>query len=193
MDSSGMIKLLLQQLLVFVVLLFLVYTFVLSAANRLISRFWSPYWRTLATVVLTGIAAGIVSFIVSRIGGTHNQWILGAVGVIVTALVGGGIMNGFIRHKDGGPLGYQRAALACLILGIVVVLIQAAIAPWEQGIAKQAQAYRESMTAPTASVGAAASAPATATSVAPATTVPPAARSAPAAATSAPANASSIR
>lgn len=186
MGSRLPITLMLQELVTLVVLIFLVYPFVLSAANRLINRFWSPYWRTVATVVLVGIAALIANFIVSRLAGTRSPWVLGVVGVVVTALAGGGIMNGLIHHKDGEPLGYQRAALACLVLGIVVTLIGLALAPWQKGMAAKMKAHLPAA-AVTATTAPASSAPVSAASVAHVTTAPPVVHSVPAKAASVPA------
>lgn len=140
MVSGSLLTHELELLLVFVVLLFGIYPLVLSGANRLINGFWSSYGRTLGCVVLIGIVAMIVSYIVSRIVGTHHLWLLDVVAVVVTALAGGGIMGNLIKYKDGEPLGFKRAALACLVFGIVVVLISLALSPWQKSLVKQMKA-----------------------------------------------------
>lgn len=190
MGSGPPMALLLQALVVFIVLVLLVYPFVLSATNRLLNRFWSPYWRTLATVILVGIAALIANFIVFRLAGTRNPWVLGVVGVVVTALAGGGIMNGLIRHKDGAPLGYSRAALTCLVFGIVVTLIGLALAPWQKGMQAKMKGHMPAA-AVTATTAPATSTPVAAGSVVRVAPAPPVASSAPAKAASVPARATS--
>lgn len=140
MGSGSMLMSALESILVFIVLIFAIYPLILIAANRLINGFWPSYWRTWASVVLTGIVAMIASYIVSRIVGATHIWLHDVVAIIATALAGGGIMGNMVRHADGEPLGFKRAALACLVLGIVVILISIALTPWQKSVMKKMKA-----------------------------------------------------
>lgn len=95
---------------------------ILSVVNRLVNGFWANYWRCLGTVVVTGIIVGIINFTVAKVVGPNMMWLLLLIGVVVQTLIGGAIMNAFVRRPDGSPLGFKRAALVFLILAIINVL-----------------------------------------------------------------------
>ncbi len=95
---------------------------VLSVVNRLINGFWPSYGRSVATVLVTGIIAGIINFIVLKLIGTQVPWLATAISLVVQIVIGGAIMNAFVRRPDGAPLGFKRAALVYLVLAILSLL-----------------------------------------------------------------------
>lgn len=187
MDTGNVMKLGLQLLLFSLILIFLVYPFILSAANRLINRFWSPYWRTVGAIIVTAIVGGIVGFIVLKTTGQRDTWMTRVVSFIIMVVIGGALFKAFVHHKDGSPLSYGRAVLPYLVLAIVSVLITFAVAPWQRGVAAKMKGNLPNPAA-TASVAAPGSAPAAASSVVAARPEPAATQSA-APAASAPAKA----
>lgn len=190
MDLQNVLAPMAKLLGMFLVLVFIVYPLVLSGTNKLVNGFWSSYGRTLVTVILTGIAAtivtGVVGLVIGKDAVLQQVWLIRAVAVITTALAGGGIMKAFIHHQDGEPLGYARTLLASLVLGIVVMLIGMAIAPWQKPLSAQIKAATEQTAAAHTAPATAATALAAPTTVSQAVAVKSAvAASAPATATSA--------
>lgn len=162
-----------------------IYPLILSAANRYINGFWAHYGRAIGTVVLTSIIVGIIGFIIGKVMGTQHFWVGLVIGIVLETLIGGALMNAFIKHSDGAPLGFKRAALAYLVVAIIAALVGIAMHP----TVERMRAMSAAATAPAATSSVApATAPATAMSAP--MTAPETAMSAPAPAVSAPASGS---
>lgn len=175
------------------VLVIFIYPLILSAANRYINGFWAHYGRAIGTVVLTSIIVGIIGFIIGKAMGAQHFWAGLVIGIVLETLIGGALMNAFIKHSDGAPLGFKRAALAYLVVAIIAALVSIAMRPTLEHLRAMSPAATAPATTSSVAPANAMSAP-SAASTAPTMVAPPAtpekAASAPTPAASAPASGS---
>jgi predicted lipid-binding transport protein (Tim44 family) len=139
----------------------LIAALILAVINRIVNGYWPHYGRTYATVILVTIVAGLINYGIGKGIGVEHFWAREIIAILVTTLVGGVFMGGLVRRKDGSPLGFQRAALAYLILAIIGFLVAVGLRPLQQSMQAKMEA-RAPATAATAGAP-----------VAPAATVPP--------------------
>lgn len=126
-----------------IIIFVLVAAGILSLVNRIVNGFWAHYGRAVATVIVAGIINAVINWIIGKVVGVDHYWAMLIIGIIVETLVGGAIMNAFVRRPDGSPLGYQRAALVFLILAILGALLSLGMRPL-------AESMRASLPAPPA-------------------------------------------
>ncbi len=130
MDFSQLSGSMLIGALIGLVIGILIGALILSVVNRLVNGFWANYGRCLGTVIVVGIIVGIINYVLGLVIGAQSFWLLLVTGLVLQTLIGGAIMNAFVRRPDGSPLGFKRAALVFLILAIINLLFSVGMQHW---------------------------------------------------------------
>lgn len=123
--------------LIGIIIAILIGALVLSVVNRLVNGFWAHYGRAVATVLVVFIINAIINFIIGKVVGPDAFWALLIIGIIVETVIGGFIMNAFVRRPDGSPLGFKRAALVFLVLAILSALLTLGLRPLQESMQGQ--------------------------------------------------------